>query len=61
MMDKMVGVTDTVHGTKVSIRHSYPLLPPPLSRGIEGVGFSTCNACLARVFAQSRSLSRAGE
>ena len=39
MMDKMVDVTDTVHGTKVSIRHSYP---PPI-RGIEGVGFSTCN------------------
>ena len=29
MMGKMVGVADTVHGTKVSIRHSYPLLPPP--------------------------------
>ena len=29
MMDKMVDVADTVHGTKVSVRHSCPLLPPP--------------------------------
>ena len=36
MMDKMVGVTDTVHGTKVSIRHSYPLLPPPYQGDLGG-------------------------
>ena len=52
MMDKMVDVADTMHRTRVSFVIPTPLAPP-LIRGIEGVGFSTCNASQHGFLAQS--------